>query len=146
MPARAPCALAYRLLWLPQELPPVRRTTAFALLAIITMPMLAVRGSAEQIVEIMVRGHYYSAPATVTVNVAIQPDSANHKLLIEAESERFVRSSVIELEGANDKRIHTVQFRSLPEGEYILRAEVRSRTDVRGHAVQTLTVTGVEGR
>ena len=124
----------------------MRRTTAFALVAIITLPMLAVRGDAEQIVEIRVRGHYYSAPATVIVNVAVRPDAANHKLLIEAESERFVRSSVIELEGEGDKRIHTVQFKSLPEGEYILRAEVRSRTDVRGQAVQTLTVTGVEGR
>ena len=124
----------------------MRRATAFAFLAIIAMPMLAVRGSAEQIVEIRVRGHYYSAPATVIVNVAVQPDAANHKLLIEAESERFVRSSVIELEGEGDKRIHTIQFKSLPEGEYILRAEVRSRTDVRGQAVQMLTVTGVEGR
>jgi hypothetical protein len=124
----------------------VRRTTAFVLVAILTMPMLAVRGGAEQIVEIRVRGHYYSAPATVIVNVAVRPDAANHKLLIEAESERFVRSSVIELEGEGDKRIHTIQFKSLPEGEYVLRAEVRSRTDVRGQAVQMLTVTGVEGR
>jgi hypothetical protein len=124
----------------------VRRTTAFVLVAILTMPMLAVRGGAEQIVEIRVRGHYYSAPATVIVNVAVRPDAANHKLLIEAESQRFVRSSVIELEGEGDKRIHTIQFKSLPEGEYVLRAEVRSRTDVRGQAVQMLTVTGVEGR
>jgi hypothetical protein len=124
----------------------VRRTTAFVLVAILTMPMLAVRGGAEQIVEIRVRGHYYSAPATVIVNVAVRPDAANHKLQIEAESERFVRSSVIELEGEGDKRIHTIQFKSLPEGEYVLRAEVRSRTDVRGQAVQMLTVTGVEGR
>ena len=124
----------------------MRRTTAFALLAIITTPMLAVRGSAEQIVEIMLRGHYYSAPATVIVNVAIQPDAANHKLLIEAESERFVRSSLIELQGDGDRRIHTIQFKSLPEGEYTLRAEVRSRTEVRGQALQTLTVTGVGGQ
>ncbi len=124
----------------------MRRTTACALLAIITLPMVAVRGSAEQIVEIMLRGHYFAAPATVIVNVAVQPDAANHKLLIEAESERFVRTSLIELEGEDDKRIHTIQFKSLPEGEYILRAELRSRTEVRGHALQTLTVTGVGGR
>ena len=123
----------------------MRRTTALAVLSLITTPMLAVRGSAEQIVEIRLRGHYYSAPATVTVNIAIRPDDANYKLLIEAESDRFARSSVIELEGKADKRIHTVQFRSLPEGEYILRAEVRSRTEVRGQTQQQLTVTGVGG-
>lgn len=124
----------------------MRRPTAFALLAIVTMPMLAARGSAQPIVEIMLRGHYYSAPATVFVNVAIQPDVANYKLMIEAESERFVRTSVIELEGEDAKRMHSFQFNSLPEGEYTVRAEVRSRTDVRGQAMQTLTVTGVGGR
>jgi hypothetical protein len=122
----------------------VRRTTAIALLAIVT-PMLAVRGSAAQVVEIMLRGHYYSAPATVIVNVAIHPDAENHRLVIEADSERFFRSSQLELSGDKDKRIHTIQFKNLPEGQYVLRAEVRSRTEVRGQTQQNLTVTGVGG-
>jgi hypothetical protein len=119
----------------------VRRPTC-ALLALVTTSMFAVRGSAQPIVEIVVRGHYFAAPATVRINVAIEPDVENYKLMIEAESERFVRSSVIELEGEDAKRIHSFEFNSLPAGEYILRAEVRSRTEVRGQATQTLTVTG----
>lgn len=108
--------------------------------------MVAARGSAAQVVEIMLRGHYYSAPATVILNVAIEPDADNYRLAVEAESERFFRSSTLELEGESDKRIHTIQFKNLPEGEYILRAEVRSKTAVRGKAQQELTVTGVGGR
>lgn len=122
------------------------RTTAIALLSLATAPLLATRGSAAQVVEIMLRGQYYPAPATVVVNVAVNPDADNHKLYIEAESERFVRASLVELEGEREKRIHTFFFRSLPEGEYTLRAEVRSRTDVRGRSERTLTVTGVGER
>lgn len=121
----------------------MRRTAAIAILAIIATPLLAVRGSAAQVVEIMLRGHYFPAPATVIVNVAIHPDIDNYRLVIEADSERFFRSSQIELTGDTDKRIHTIQFKNLPEGAYVLRAEVRSRTEVRGHTQQNLTVTGI---
>ena len=121
----------------------MRRKTACILLGAAVIAAATTPGRATQLVEISVRGHYYSAPATVIVNVAVEPGDKNYKLVLEADSERFFRSSEIELSGVSDKRIHTMEFKNLPEGEYELRAEVRSRTGVLGVDSQALTVMGV---
>ena len=124
----------------------MRRLVAWSCFAVVALTTLVTPGSAAQVVEIRLRGHYFSAPATVIVNVAIEPDAENRRLTIEADSARFFTSSQVELVGASDKRIHTMQFKNLPEGDYVLRAEVRSKTELRGQAMQELTVTGVGGR
>jgi hypothetical protein len=120
----------------------VRRPAAWTVLAVLIIASLAVPGSASQIVEIRLRGHYFSAPATVVVNIAIEPGVDNYRLVIEADSPKFFRSSKIELTGVDERRIHTIQFKNLPEGAYLLRAEVQSRTAVLGQASQELTVMG----
>jgi hypothetical protein len=107
---------------------------------------LATTGSAGQVVELRLRGYYYSAPATVFMTVAIEPDDQNTMLRVEADGDRFYRSSQLALSGASEKRIHSIEFKNLPEGSYTLRAEVRSKHDVRGQATQELTVTGVGGQ
>jgi hypothetical protein len=124
----------------------VRRNAACLALALATLTILAMPGRASDVVQIRLRGHYFSAPATVVVTVAIEPDADNRKLVIEADGPRFFRSSALELTGATAKRIHTIQFTNLPEGEYVLRAEVMSQSDVRGRAMQELTVTGPGGQ
>ncbi len=124
----------------------MRRFAAWTFAAAVILTTLVTPGNAAQVVEIRLRGHYFSAPATVVVNVAIEPGADNYKLLIEADSAKFFRSSEIELAGVDDKRIHTVQFKNLPEGEYLLRAEVQSRTAVLGQATQELTVMGIGGQ
>jgi hypothetical protein len=102
----------------------------------------ALRGAATDVVEIRLRGHYFTEPATVRITVAVEPDEANRTLRIEADGERMYRSTEVELAGVADKRLHTIEFKNLPAGEYELRAEVLSKTDVRGMATQGLTVTG----
>lgn len=124
----------------------MKRLLSCAILTAATLTMLPIRGSGAEIVQIHLRGHYFSAPATVIVNLAIEPDADNHRLMIEADSARFYRSSELELSGASEKRIHTIQFKNLPEGTYTLRAEVRSRTEIRGQASQELTVMGIGGQ
>jgi hypothetical protein len=111
-------------------------------LAALILASLVIPGTASQVVEIRLRGHYFSAPATVVVNIAIEPGADDYRLVIEADSPRFFRSSRIELTGADGQRIHTIQFKNLPEGVYMLRAEVQSRTAVLGQASQELTVMG----
>jgi hypothetical protein len=120
----------------------VRRTVACLALVLATLTTLVLSGDATEVVEIHLRGHYFSAPATVIVHIAIEPDAENRKLLIEVDSARFFRSSALELSGATEKRLHTIQFKDLPQGEYTLRAEVMSTSQVRGRATQELTVTG----
>jgi hypothetical protein len=106
----------------------------------------AVRALAGELVEIRLRGHYFSEPATVQITVAVEPDAANRVLRIEADGDRLYRSTELTLSGDADKRLHTVEFKNLPAGEYELRAEVLGADSVRGMATQELVVAGMGGR
>ena len=99
-------------------------------------------GDANDIVEIRLRGRYYAEPATVQITVAVEPAAVNRALRVEADSERMFRSSEIVLSGAGEKRIHTLEFKNLPAGEYTLSAQVFSRNEMRAVATQQLTVSG----
>lgn len=112
------------------------------LLTIATTSLVAVSGSATDVVEIRVNGHYFAEPATVEIIVAVEPDQANRTLRVEADGDRFFRSSEITLAGSSEKRLHNLEFRNLPAGFYEVRAEVLSTRDVRGMAVQDLEVMG----
>jgi hypothetical protein len=87
-------------------------------------------------------GAYFSEPATVQLTVAVQPNGANRTLWIEADGEGMYRASEIQLNGANEKRLHQVMFRSLSAGHYSVRAEVRSSIGVRGVATREIVVIG----
>ena len=107
----------------------------------------ALRAVAGEVVEIRLRGRYFSEPATVQITVAVEPDAANRVLRVEADGDRMYRATEVTLEGEGDKRLHSVEFKNLPAGAYELRAEVLSGADhVRGMATQELLVSGVGGR
>ena len=106
-------------------------------------PPGAPRTPAKQVVEIIVRGHFFSAPATVPITIAVEPAADNRVLVVEADSDDYYRSSSIELDGDKEKRLHSVELRSLPAGEYVVRAQVKSKSDVLGSAVQDLVVMGL---
>ena len=119
------------------------RTTLFTAVLLAVSALTATHSPAKEIVEIRVRGHYYAAPATVPIVIAVEPGERNRALLVEADGEDFYRASEIELDGEREKRLHTIEFKSLPAGDYILRAEVRSKTEVLGKAERALVVTGL---
>jgi len=115
-----------------------RRLIAFAAFAAILITTGTRPGHAKEVVEILLRGHYYVEPATVQITVAVEPDAKNRSLRIEADGERLFRASQVALEGAEAKRIHSVEFKNLPAGNYTLRAEVLSNDDIRGMAEQSI--------
>jgi hypothetical protein len=123
-----------------------RTLSAVVLAAALAGAAGAAVGDANEVVEIRLRGRYYAEPATVQVTVAVEPDAVNKALRIEAESERMFRSSEITLAGAGEKRIHVIEFKNLPAGEYTLSAQVFSSDDMRGVATQQLTVSGSGAR
>jgi hypothetical protein len=45
--------------------------------------------------------------------------------------------------GADEKRLHTFTFKNLSAGNYTLRAQVLSSSDVRGTATNEMVVTGM---
>lgn len=120
-----------------------RRSIAWIILAAALSIGVQTPGTAADVVEILLNGRYYSEPATVRIMVAVQPDEQNRMLRIEADSADLFRASEFTLNGADEKRLHTVVFKGLPAGYYTLRAQVRSSTSVRGTAMHQVTVTGV---
>ena len=124
----------------------MRRIIAWTSLTAALVTTAAVAGDAGEVVEIRLRGHYFSEPATVQITVAIEPAKDHRSLVIEADGERYFRSSELTLSGENYKRLHSIEFKNLPAGAYILRAEVHSSEDVLATATQDLVVTGVGGR
>ena len=64
------------------------------------------------------------APANLIIQTRIDPDSYNRALEVVAESEDFYRSSTVQLEGDRAPKTTRFEFRSLPPGEYEVRASV----------------------
>ena len=110
---------------------------------LLSAPFAASHAPAKQIVEIRVRGHFFSAPATIPVTIAVEPGASNRALVVEADSDDYYRSSMIELDGENEKRLHSLELKNLPAGDYVVRAEVRSKSEILGTAVNELVVTGM---
>lgn len=67
------------------------------------------------------------APATLRVQTTIEVDAANRSIEIIAESEEFYRSSEMQLDGDAAPRTTYFQFRSLPTGQYSVRAILRGQ-------------------
>jgi len=62
------------------------------------------------------------APATLVVRATITADTHNRAIEVSADSGDFFRSSSIELEGERAPRTNVFEFRSLPPGNYEVRA------------------------
>ena len=101
-------------------------------------------GTAASVVDIKLSGAYFSEPATLQVTVTVERNDANRTLSIEADGEGMYRASEIPLNGANEKRLHQVMFKSLAAGHYSVRALVRSSTGVRGMATREIEVIGIK--
>ena len=121
-----------------------RTARLIAILGLVTLGSYA--GTAKEVLEIRLRGHYYAEPATVRITVAVEPAKEHRALLVEADGDTYFRSSAIVLDGENEKRLHTVEFKNLPAGSYTLRAQLRSTADILATATQDLVVTGIGGR
>ena len=124
----------------------MKRSIIWTALAAALVTAGNVASHAGELIEIRLRGHYYAEPATVQITVAVEPGRDNRALVIEADGENYFRSSALVLDGENEKRLHTVEFKNLPAGTYTLRAQVRSAAEVLAMAEQGLLVTGVGGR
>ena len=64
------------------------------------------------------------APATLVVRATVTADAHNRVIEVIADSGEFYRSSAIELEGDRAPRTNMFEFRSLPPGDYEVRARL----------------------
>jgi hypothetical protein len=109
------------------------------------LPLVALTGSvgsAKDNVEIRLTGRFFAEPATIQLVVAVEPDAANRTLRVEADGDNMFCATEIQLAGAREQRLHTVEFKNLSAGGYTLRAQVRSTSSVRSQAEQEIMVAG----
>jgi len=69
------------------------------------------------------------APANLIARVTIESDADNRAIEVIAESSEFYRSSEISLDGRNAPHVNVFEFRSLPSGEYEVRAVLKGTSN-----------------
>jgi hypothetical protein len=67
------------------------------------------------------------APANLVVRAVVEADADNRAIAVIAESEDFYRSSEIQLDGDHAPRTSVFEFRSLPSGNYSVKAMLMGR-------------------
>lgn len=75
------------------------------------------------------------APANLVIRTSVEPDADNRAMEIVADSEEFFRSSAVQLNGDRAPKTTMFEFRSLPPGDYQVRAVLFGADGrQRGHA------------
>jgi hypothetical protein len=90
---------------------------------------------------------YSYEPATLIVQLSIEPDSNNRVVRVIAESADFYRSSDIALDGDRAVRTNVISYRSLPAGDYEVRSVLfGARGQERAMVSQAVSVLNAGGR
>jgi len=95
-------------------------TPVAALALLVALPALA-----GERLQIHVSPATSFAPANLVVQAVIESDDENRSLEVVAEASDFYRSSEIALNGRRAPRLNVFEFRSLPGGEYEVRAVLK---------------------
>ena len=120
----------------------VARIIRLTALSAFIVAVAGIGTTAKDNVSIRISGHYYAAPATVQMVIAVEPDAQNRTLRVEADGDNMYTSTEMQLAGDREQRLHTIQFKDLSAGEYTLRAQVLSTSDVRSQDEQRIMVSG----
>lgn len=91
----------------------------FGLVLVGSAPM-----QARPAVNLLVNPRVSPAPATVQIQVVVEPNDHNRVLMLEADSGDYYTSSTEQLDGKNSSLVHPFKFVELPAGSYTLTARV----------------------
>jgi hypothetical protein len=80
--------------------------------------IMTMTAGAKQPLSIQASPAVSFSPANLIIRTRIEPDPDNRAVEIVANSEDFYRSSTIALEGDRAPRVTSVEYRSLPPGQY----------------------------
>lgn len=77
---------------------------------------------AQPELNMRVSPQFSSAPATVTIQIIVEPDADNRAITIAADGDEFFRSSSVPLDGADAPHTFALEYRNLPPGTYEIRS------------------------
>ena len=89
--------------------------------------LISAAAGADEKISMQVSPSVAFAPANLSVRTTIASDADNRAIEIVAESTDFYRSSEMQLDGESAPKTTIFQFRSLPMGEYSVRAVLRGQ-------------------
>jgi hypothetical protein len=118
------------------------RVSFGAALLVVAMP--AVAGDK---LAMRVSPAYSYEPASLTIQLSIEPDAENRMVRVMAESAESYRSSDIQLEGDRAPRTNVISYRGLPAGDYEVRSVLfGAHGQERAMVSLAVTVLGAGGR
>jgi hypothetical protein len=103
-------------------------------------------GAGEEPVQVRLSSSVATAPATVVVTTTVERDPRNRALVVTADSDEFYTRSAIELDGDQDARLHQFWLKGLPEGRYVITAQVQGPSGVIGLSRVPMDVIGIAVR
>lgn len=80
------------------------------------------------------------APADLRLRVTVEPNDANRRLTVEADSGSFYRRSDEDLTGESPRTRWVDRWRAFPAGDYAIRATVIDAAGTAHSAKDTLTI------
>lgn len=102
------------------------RGAALAAAAAILAPVPAVAEDAS--LSVRVTPKYCREPCPVMMIIGLDPNEADRELTVEADSFKFYRSSLIQLEGEDEPSVHRLLWKNLPAGNYEIRVTLKRAT------------------
>ena len=98
--------------------------------------------SSDDLLGIHLERTVLTAPGVLRITVAVSRRDVNRSFSVEAESDNYYRRSDVSLEGGTAPRLHTIVYRGVPEGRYIIRVELSGVSTVLALARQQAVVRG----
>lgn len=98
--------------------------------------------SSDDLLGIHLQRTVLDAPAVLRITVTVSRRDVNRSFSVEAESASYYRRSDVPLDGGAAPRLHTIVYRGLPEGLYIIRAELSGVSKVLAFVRQRAVVRG----
>jgi hypothetical protein len=93
--------------------------TGALVLGVTLLAVSSLRAQPE--LNMRVSPQFSSAPATVTIQITVEPDADNRAIAIAADGDAFFRSSSVPLDGAEAPHTIALEYRNLPPGTYEIR-------------------------
>jgi hypothetical protein len=112
----------------------------YAILSVLLLTGALSANASESAVAVKVSASFIHAPGNVVVKAIVVPDDRNELLTISAESVDYLRRSTMQLAGKDEARVHELSLVGLPEGDYVIAAQLIGRDGSRQRAETTLRV------
>jgi hypothetical protein len=96
----------------------MKQAAATTMLSCVCLIGSAVILDGGQLLTVRVLPKVATAPANLWITATVEADERNRSLEISAQSDDFVRSSEVQLDGRDAQRVYDFNFPGVPRGNY----------------------------